>query len=72
MTNKPKHTIDNYMTLGEAAERYGVSIDMIKNRLKPSKVGRAKIDEWVKQGLVKLSNRTWIISTDFMDLHFKK
>lgn len=69
---KPKHTIDGFMTLGEAAERYGVSIDMIKNRLKPSKVGQSQIDEWVNAGLIRLSNRTWIISTDFMDLHFKK
>lgn len=70
MTNRPMHTIDNFMTVGEAAERYQVSIDMIKNRLKPSKVGQKQIDEWIEKGLIRLSKRTWIISKDFMDMHF--
>lgn len=67
-----KYELNNVMTLGEAAERYGKSHDMIKNRLKPSKVGQDQIDEWVDQGIIKLSGRTWLISSDFMDLHFKK
>lgn len=70
-----KYTLNEIMTLGEAVERYqeyGVTMDKIKNRLKPSKSGQEKIDEWVSQGIIKLSGRTWLISTDFMDLHFKK
>ena len=67
-----KYTLNEIMTLGEASERYGVSLDMIKNRLKPSKVGQAQIDEWVAEGIIRLSGRTWFISSDFMDLHFKK
>ncbi|MFJ7954187.1 hypothetical protein ACIQZG_22045 [Lysinibacillus sp. NPDC096418] len=64
--------INNYMVLSEAAERYDVSLDMIKNRLKPSKVGQEQIDQWVSEGLIRLSGRTWIISTDFMKMHFEK
>lgn len=70
MINK-KYTLQQVMTLGEAAERYAVSIDMVKNRLKPSKVGQDQIDQWVAQGIIRLSGRIWFISTDFMDLHFK-
>lgn len=71
MANK-KYNLDQVMTLGEAAKRYAVSLDMVKNRLKPSKVGQEQIDEWVAKGIIKLSGRTWLISKDFMDLHFKK
>lgn len=67
-----KYELNNVMTLGEASERYAVSLDMVKNRLKPSKVGQEQIDQWAAQGIIKLSGRTWLISVDFMDLHFKK
>ena len=69
---KPKHTIDDFMTIGEAAVRYGVSIDKVKNRLKPSKIGQEQIDKWVDAGLIRFSGGTWIISIDFMEIHFKK
>jgi hypothetical protein len=70
--NNKKYSLNNIMTLGEAAERYEISIDKIKNRLKPSKMGQEQIDKWVAEEFIRLSGRTWLISSDFMDLHFKK
>lgn len=71
MENK-KYNLNEIMTLGEAAERYEISIDKIKNRLKPSKMGQQQIDNWVAEGFIRLSGRTWLISSDFMELHFKR
>ena len=62
--------IDKYMTVGEAAERWGVKYDTLKQRLRPSK--NKNLDNMIEQGLVKsyqaqgAKQKTWIISEDAM------
>lgn len=65
-------TINDYMTIAEAADRYGVNQQTLKNKLKPSVVGQDKIDGWVKDELIRLSATTWIVTTDFMEQIAKK
>jgi hypothetical protein len=65
-------TINDFMSIAEAAERYGINQQTLKNKLKPSVVGQERIDQWVADGLIRLSAKTWIISTDFMELNYKK
>lgn len=69
--------IDKYMTPAEAAYRYDISINTIKERLKPSR-NSEQIDEMVKEGLIKFFvepgkvNRSWIITSDAMEKWFPK
>lgn len=68
--------INNFMVLQEAADRWGIPIERLKNKLKPSIVGQDRINEWIKSGLIKCyvkpggKNKVWIISIDFMKMHF--
>lgn len=63
--------IDNYMTPNEAAHRWGVKLEALKERLKPSR-NNEQIEEMVEEGLIKYfiepgkKNRSWIISTAAM------
>lgn len=65
-------TINNYMTITEAAERYNINQQTLKNKLKPSVIGQEKIDEWIADGLIRLSAKTWIVSVEFMEKIIKK
>ncbi|MCT6925413.1 helix-turn-helix domain-containing protein [Metasolibacillus sp.] len=60
-------TINDFMTIVEAAERYNINPQTLKNKFKPSVVGQEKIDGWVSEGLIRLSSKTWILSTEFME-----
>lgn len=68
--------IDKYMTINEAAQRWNISVETIKNKLKPSITDQKDIDSWIKRGLIKPftkkggTNKVWIISIYFMELHF--
>lgn len=69
--------IDKYMTVNEAAERFNISVETIKNRLKPSiKSFNSQLEQMIEEGLVKYylkedgKRKEWIISTDAMDIWF--
>lgn len=71
-------SIDNYMTVSEAAYRYGKSIETVKNKLKPSIKGNAGVvDKMLKEGLIKYfqkpngQRKEWIISAKAMEIWFK-
>lgn len=70
--------INNFMTIQEAADRWGISAETLKSKLKSSITGDAKINDWIKAGLIKSytkeggKNKLWIISTDFMTMHYGK
>lgn len=66
--------IDNYMTPSEAAYRWGINQETMKNKLKPSV--NKNINEMVEQGLIKYfqhpagQRREWIISVQAMEKWF--
>jgi len=69
-------SIDKYMTPNEAAYRYGISIEALKERLKPSR--NKHLDQHIEDGLIKYfkhpdkARGEWIITKDFMDKYYKK
>lgn len=65
-----KNYIYDIMTMVEAAERYEVKLYTLKNKFKPSVTKQEKIDAWVKEGLIRQSGKTWLITIDFMEMHF--
>lgn len=71
MKNK-KYNLEQVMTVSEACKRYNVTIDELKNRIKPSRIGQEEIDSRVRQGIIRKSGNTWLISKDFMELYFNK
>lgn len=70
--------IDAYMTISEAAFRWGISQETIKNKLKPSIVGQESIDKMINAGLIKYFQKPggklkeWIISEQAMEIWFGK
>lgn len=69
--------IDRYMTPAEAAYRWGIKIERLKERLKPSR-NNDEIEQMVKDGLIKYfiepgkKNRSWIISAAAMEKWYPK
>lgn len=64
--------INNVMTIIEAAERYGVNLETLKNKFKTSVTGKEKIDKWTQEGLIRQSGKTWLITIEFMESNFPK
>lgn len=69
--------IDKYMTVNEAAERFNIPVETIKNRLKPSiKSFSAQLEQMIEEGLIKSylkkdgKRKEWIISEDAMKIWF--
>lgn len=66
--------INNYMTPSEAAHRWNVPQETVKNYLKPSK--NKNIDQMIKDGLIKYfqkpdgTRKEWIISKEAMEIWF--
>ena len=60
--------IDKYMTVTEAADRWGIPVETLKNKLKPSMASSwAQTEQMIAEGLLKYyqkdgGNRKWIIS----------
>ena len=69
--------IDKYMTPMEAADRWGLSQETVKSRLKPSLYPK-QIPEMIEAGLIKYyqkpdgKRKEWIISVDAMEKWFGK
>lgn len=69
--------IDNYMTVAEAAYRWGILTDRVKNKLKPSVKGTwSQTEKMIEDGLIKYfqhpekKQKIWIISTQAMEQWF--
>lgn len=68
--------IDKYMTPSEAAYRWEVNQETVKNKLKPSI--NKNINEFIDQGLIKFfqhpdgKRKEWIISEQAMEKWFGK
>ena len=67
-----KYLLSEIMTIAEAAERYNVKQDTLKNKFKPSIVGQDKINTWISEGLIRQSGKTWLITSTFMEMIIKK
>lgn len=69
--------LDKYMTVNEAAEKFNIPVETIKNRLKPSiKSFNSQIEQMTEEGLIKSylkkdgKRKEWIISEDAMKIWF--
>lgn len=69
--------INDYMTINEAAYRWDININTLKQRLKPSR-NAEQIERLKKDGLIKSFKRPdaqrneWIISRSAMELWYGK
>lgn len=68
--------IHDYMTVSEAAYKWNVPQETVKNKLKPSIVGKERIDEMIEKGYIKYfqkpngRRKEWIITTKAMEIWF--
>ncbi|WP_107896194.1 helix-turn-helix domain-containing protein [Lysinibacillus mangiferihumi] len=58
------------MSVQEASERWGVSVDTIHSRIRALVKDEAKLEGTVEAGLIKKSHRTWILTTTLMKMWF--
>ncbi len=69
--------INNYMTVNEAAYRWNIKTNTVKNKLKPS-LNKQEIEMMIEKGLIKYfiepgkKNRSWIITSEAMEYWFNK
>ena len=61
-----KYELNDIMTIVEASERYDIKLQTLKCKFKPSVVGQVKIDLWKREGLIRQSGKTWLITPQFM------
>jgi len=73
--SEKKHEIDKYMTPTEAAYRWGMSPETVKNRLKHS-FYKKEVEQFIEEGLIKRFKKPggkrseWIISEEAMKRWF--
>lgn len=65
----PKYDLSEVMTLNEAAMRYDVNLKTLKGRFRKR---TSKVELWERAGLVRQSGNIWLVTTDFMELTFRK
>jgi len=69
-------SINDYMTINEAADKWEVSAQTIRSKLNHSIVGQSTIDAYILQGKVKAyqkkggKNKEWIIAEEVMEEWF--
>lgn len=69
-------SIDDYMTVNEAAYRWNINVETLKERLKPSR--NKNLDELINQGFVKYfkhpdkARGEWIVTREFMEKYYGK
>ena len=61
-----KYELNDIMTIVEASERYNINLQTLKCKFKQSIVGGDKIESWQRQGLIKQSGKTWLITPQFI------
>lgn len=66
MENKT-YSLNQIMTIVEAAEVYGFNYASLRNKFKPSVVSQDKLDAWIAAGLIRRSGTTWLITSEFME-----
>lgn len=73
------NNIDNYMTVSEAAYRWGIPQETVKNRFKPYfKSYQEQTNKMLEDGLIKFfqkpggQRKEWIISIQAMEMWFGK
>ncbi|WP_254798890.1 hypothetical protein [Bacillus cereus] len=71
--------LDKYMTVNEAAERFNIPVETIKNRLKPSiKSFNSQLEQMIEEGFVKYylkedgKRKEWIISEEAITVWFPR
>ena len=68
--------INDYMTPSEAAYRWGINQETVKNKLKPSI--NKNIDDFIEKGLIKFfqhpdgKRKEWVVTTQAMEKWFGK
>lgn len=67
-----KYSLYEIMTMIEAADKYHVNYNTLKNKFKPSVTKPEKIQAWIQAGLIRQSGKTWLITEKFMQDNFKK
>ncbi|MCB5007507.1 hypothetical protein LGV96_09720 [Streptococcus mutans] len=60
------YTLHEVFTVSEAAERYDISIETIKSRVRTSTTRPDRFESWVELGIVRKSGNTWLLTDDFM------
>lgn len=66
-----KYTLAEVFTVNEAAQRYNISKYTIQNKLKPSTAASiTALNAMEELGIIRRSCNTWLITHDFMKLHF--
>ena len=58
--------LNEIYTIVEAAEKFGVNQNTLKNKFKPSVTKPEKINAWINEGLIRQSGKTWLITEKFM------
>ncbi|WP_338657344.1 DNA-binding protein (plasmid) [Sporosarcina psychrophila] len=72
------YNINDYMTPEEAAHRWRIPPETVKNKTKPSTANQEEIEQMIKNGLIKYfqkpggKRKEWIISTAAMEFWFLK
>ena len=66
-----KYSIHEILTITEAAEKFEVNQETLKNKFKRTVTKPEKIDSWIKEGLIRQSGKTWLITEKFMLENFK-
>lgn len=61
-----KYGLNEIMTMVEAAERFGVNHNTLKNKFKPSVTEPERIQAWINEGLIRQSGKVWLITEKFM------
>lgn len=68
--------INDYMTINEAAYRWDIKIERLKERLKPSR--NKGLEELIECGIIKhfkhpdKARGEWILSKEFMEKYYGK
>lgn len=60
------YTLDEVFTVSEAAERYGLSVETVKSRVRTSSTRPERFESWLELGIVRKSGNTWLLTDDFM------
>lgn len=60
------YSLNQIMTIVEAAERYGINEDSLRNKFKPRVTKPERIKAWIESGLVRQSGSTWLLTETFI------
>lgn len=70
-----KKTIDDFFSPSEAAFRWGISMNTLQEKLKPTRRSK-QMERWMEEGFIKYfvepgkKRGAWILSRDIMELWY--